>query len=144
MDTARITIHGIPAEQTPSWRFFVDHWLSEALLHGGGLMAMEDVHAAIAARAMQLWVIADGKTPVAAVVTAINVHPQAKVLTVVLTGGDGMAIWLPDLVDLLQRYGQAHGCAAVEAHGRPGWTRALQHLGWRQTSVTVAMEIEHG
>lgn len=136
-----ISIHGIPADQAPAWRFFVDDWLHAALEHDGGLMTLGNVHDAIAQRDMQLWVIADGKALKAAVVTSINVHPQAKVLTVVLAGGDSMADWLSELVDLLRRYATEHGCKAVEAHGRAGWVRALKQFGWKQPYVTVAMEV---
>lgn len=46
-----------------------------------------------------------------------------KVLSIVITAGDAREC--ATLVETLEDYGRANGCASVEIHGRAGWLRRL-------------------
>ncbi|MDE2468302.1 MAG: hypothetical protein KGL35_06060 [Bradyrhizobium sp.] len=123
------------------WWGTVDHWLQESInqdaLHSLGL---DDIHRAVEAQEMQLWIVL-APTPKGAVVTQIANYPKARSLAVVLCGGFEMPSWIAGLVDVLKRYAKHHGCQTVACNGRKGWVRVLQGLGWREIAVTVALEV---
>lgn len=139
-----ITVQGVPAQQAQLWWPQVAHWCEAALSHGGDLLNLEDLKAAVAARDMQLWVVHEGEQLLAVCVTEIRRWPRCSVLTAIVVGGEQMPRWVRGLDDVLTRYARANGCAVLDAHGRKGWTKTLRSLGWRDCAVTFAKEIRHG
>lgn len=137
-----IAVQGVPAQMAQLWWPRIAHWCEEALGYSGGLLDLEDVKQAVASRDMQLWVIHDGKGPVAACVTEIRRWPRASVLTVLLLGGEQMHSWVAALDDTLTRFAQSQGCKGLDCYGRKGWSKALRNLGWRERVVMCAKEIQ--
>ena len=71
----------------------------------------------------QLWVIGDFQ---AVAVTEIQARPLHNVLWVQFIAGDHVDDWLEDWEKVLEAFGTAHNCAAIEFNGRRGWGK-FQH-----------------
>ena len=105
---------------------------------------LEDVQSAVARRDMQLWVIHNGPAITAVCVTEITKWPRAKVLTALIVAGVDMPAWVAQLDALLMDYARSCGCSVLDAHGRHGWKKTLEKLGWKSAAVTYAKEVNHG
>lgn len=81
-----------------------------------------------------LAVIKDGR-PVAAVTTCISPAANGDWLTIILCGGEGMADWLTEVLDMLEKWAHTCGCVGMQISGRAGWARAAGF-----TPVSVMME----
>jgi hypothetical protein len=139
----QITVRGILSSDAGDWWPKVSHWVEDALAHGGECYSLDDILRAIKQRDMQLWVVHENDELKAVCVTEIRQWPQAKILTAIIVAGNDMPHWVYALDDTLTRYAVAHGCKAIEAHGRKGWKPTLSELGWRDVVVTYAKEINH-
>lgn len=86
--------------------------------------------------------VADGDEVIGAAVTEDVTHPGGlHALHVIALGGRRFDEWVDDFNAMLRRAAYALGCEAVTASGRRGWVQKLRRLGWKEESVTVAMEI---
>ena len=139
----RISIQGIRAEDAHNWWPKVAKWCEQALEHGGNLLTLDDVKEAVANRDMQLWIIMDWREVTAVCVTEIRNWPRTKVLTAIIVGGQHMDRWVAPLDDVLVRFAKDQGCRVLDAHGRRGWTKVLNSLGWKDATVTFAKEIQN-
>lgn len=137
-----VSIISVGAPDSPQWWPMVGAWIQSALDHGGcDVIGLDAVKSAVARQQMQLWLILDGLNLKAAVVTEVVAHPLASTLTVIACGGTDMHLWLSPLVDTLSAFGQAMGCKFLDCHGRKGWGRDLERLGWKHAHTTWAKEI---
>jgi hypothetical protein len=139
----RITVRGIPSLEASAWWPRVSRLVADALAHGGECYSLDDILSAIKQRDMQLWVVHEDDELKAVCVTEIRQWPQAKILTAIIVAGHDMQNWVHALDDTLTRYAVAHGCKAIEAHGRKGWRPTLSELGWRDVVVTYVKEINY-
>jgi len=141
MESARVTVSGVLAENANSWWEFVSDWCNNALSYGGGLLALEDIQAAVANRDMQLWVIHNNGILTAVCVTELRQWPRGKALTSIIVGGVGMEEWIGALDSVLTAYAVSHGCKVVDAHGRKGWHKTIGKLGYQMALVTYMKEV---
>lgn len=113
-----------------------------AAMRRGDLSAFAPVEAGVLAGDALLWLAVVGRgdadpdiagasapahpgyTIAAAAVTEIAETEWRKVCVVVACGGTAMDRWLP-LLDGIETYARAAGCAAVRIVGRKGWARVL-------------------
>ena len=99
-------------------------WIDAALEYSGGTHIFEDVVHGIATGKMQLW-----PTPKGCIVTEIVVYPRKKVLNVFLGGGE-----LEQIMDMHKdviAWAKAQDCEALTMHGRFGWKKVLEPMGWK-------------
>lgn len=72
-----------------------------------------------------VWVVhSDARGIEGAAVTRVDLTEHSKVCTILACGGVGMDRWLP-LIDGIEKYAKAEGCASTRLYGRRGWKRAL-------------------
>jgi hypothetical protein len=101
----------------------------------GGLSSFRPVEAGVLAGDALLWLAWDGTRIQAAAVTELHATEWRKVCVIVACGsafalraaadrGAGMRAWIP-LLDGIEAYARAAGCAAVRIMGRKGWMRLL-------------------
>ncbi len=84
-----------------------------------------------------VWIAFDrGKIKSAASTVLQKVGP-AKVCVLTACGGHGMNEWLP-LIEKIEAFAKAEGCASMRIFGRPGWLRALD--GYRKTAIVIEKE----
>ena len=138
---AMVEIQGIQADDATAWWPHVAEWCEAALAHGGGLLDLDDVKAAVADRRMQLWAISLDGALTAVCVTSIHQWSRACVLTAIIVGGEGMHNWVAALDDVLTRYAREKGCRFVDAHGRKGWHKVLGSLGWKESTISYMKEV---
>ena len=82
---------------------------------------------AAAAQDLQLWLVWDdtAKKPLGCVGTRIIVKPSGKrILDIAWMAGDERKRWMR-LLEILEDYARAEGCAAVSFVGRRGWAPDL-------------------
>lgn len=132
---------GVPqAELSKVWPAIAP-MLKRACERSDGRYAIEDVRAALHRREMQLWlaVAADVDGAVEAVcVTELVRYPREKRCGIVFCAGREPQRWLHHL-DAIEKWARAHGCAALELQGRPGWERLLE--SWDKTHVLLRKRI---
>jgi len=84
----------------------------------------------------------DGEQVIGAAIVEDVMHPGGlHALHVIALAGDRFGEWIDEMNEALRRGAYALGCEAVTASGRRGWVQKLRRLGWKEESVTVAMEI---
>lgn len=138
-----ITFRGVLADEVASWWPHVEGWVGEALSHGPGLYAPDDVFERIKAREMQLWVACDDEEPIGCVTTSVEKFPRRTALMIGVVAGRRGRVrpWIKGMDDLLRAYAQHKGCDVQLAEGRLGWDRFVGN-GWRTVSTYYMRELE--
>jgi hypothetical protein len=101
-----------------------------ALIHTamkrGDLSSFQPVEASVLAGDALLWLAwdPDAERIAAAAVTELHQTEWRKVCVLVACGGAGVNRWIA-LLDGIEAYARAAGCAAVRIMGRKGWARLL-------------------
>jgi hypothetical protein len=107
-----------------------------AAMRRGDLSSFGPVEASVLNGDALLWLAWDGEEVQAAAITELAETEWRKVCVVVACGGTpgrsrpssramSMHEWLP-LLDRIEAYARAAGCAAVRIVGRKGWARVLR------------------
>jgi hypothetical protein len=90
----------------------------------GDLSDFGDVERLVLDGRALLWLACEGTDIRVAVVTAQERTEKRLVCTILACAGSGMDGWL-HLLELIEDYARAEGCAAVRLFGRKGWQRKL-------------------
>jgi hypothetical protein len=98
--------------------------LIHAAIKRGDLSSFRPVEASVLAGDALLWLAWDGAQIQAAAVTEQHRTEWRKVCVVVACGGAGVDRWIA-LLEGIEAYARAAGCAAVRIMGRKGWIRLL-------------------
>jgi hypothetical protein len=93
-----------------------------------------DVLARLIARDAQLWAVYEGATPVAAIVTTIQVATEKRCL-IWLVGGSRLGEWAADFLAKVEAWARSLGCVALWGAGRRGWTRMAEKFGGRSIGI---------
>lgn len=73
-------------------------------------------------------------------ITTLDEHPKAKVLTLWLAGGDLNEL-INDLRPAAEAWGREHGCTRSAVIGRDGWMRALRGAGYEPAARLVMKDL---
>lgn len=115
--------------------------LAPAIAVTNGRTSMGELFRQLMADRCILWVAYEDEQPVAAAfVTRVAQYPLKRMLVVEACGGNGMAAWLPAVVDTFRRFAADSNLGGVEMFGRPGWARALRPYGWATTLVLCEID----
>jgi hypothetical protein len=90
---------------------------------------------------IELWVVFDGKVPVAALTTRVSPYVKYKALSIDWVGGSRMRDWLDNAMDTLKQYAKDQGCRKLEGRGRSGWIRTLRKYGWKPDYTALELEL---
>lgn len=103
--------------------------LQKAIDFGGGEISIEELVEETRAGRMQCW-----WSDQACVFTKVVLRGTGKVLNIYLAAGelDACLALLPRMI----RFGSDEGCKVVLVHGREGWTKPLEQLGWKRKYIT--------
>jgi hypothetical protein len=106
--------------------------LIEAAMRRGDFSSFAAVRDAVLGGDALLWLAWDGTEIAAAAVTELAATEWRKVCVVVACGGStpasagaGMRRWI-GLLEKIEEFARAEGCAAVRIIGRAGWARVLR------------------
>jgi hypothetical protein len=101
-----------------------------------------DIVARLIARDAQLWAVYEGATPVAAIVTTIQVAAHStssgqaeKRCLIWLVGGSRLSEWAADFLAKVEAWARSLGCVALWGAGRKGWTRIVGNFGGRSIGI---------
>lgn len=90
----------------------------------GGIAAFAPVEQSVLSGRALLWLATDRGTIHATAVTELAASEWRKVCVIVACGGRDRARWL-HLIEGIEEFARAEGCAAVRILGRKGWARVL-------------------
>ena len=106
-----------------------------------GKMTIDDIHTNLKLSEQQLWMVrVDGKA-MAAITTTLEVHPQCKLMRIMLIGGQKMPLWLDQSLCVIKEAARALGCKTIEADGRLGWAKHAPKCGFKEVTRTYELEI---
>lgn len=133
---------GVPPDSLDRVWPIAEELLRPAVARSGGRATCTTIEAGIREQRYQLWVAHQEDVLIrAAFVTRVAEYPARRMLVVDFAAGSAMGEW----VDLVQRafreYALAAGLSGVELHGRVGWARVLERLGWRQEFVVLSVGV---
>lgn len=114
----------------------VSAWIEAATSKTDGWWASEHVRAACEAGKSQLWVIWDGRSEHAAVITEIENGPAKTIGRIAILGGLKFDRWrhlLPEIEDWARKF----GAVEMQICGRKGWKRLLARDGYAQKAVLL-------
>lgn len=115
--------------------------LAPAVAQSNGRIDMGSVFDWLQRDLYLLWVVYPEPSSIrAAFLTRTAQYPRRRMLTVDAAGGSDLAEWVELADRTFRSYARQAELDGVELYGRPGWTRALRNLGWKQSAVLCETE----
>lgn len=127
----------------PSYWGFVEKYIADALEHAHGELETSDIHDYLLAERMFLFV-AQGRRVCGAATCEVVQYVRKKAIRVVTLGGQDFDSWRGPLNEALASWGKDIGADRIEAYVRKGLVLQLEQIGYRQTYVGMAFEVENG
>ena len=101
-----------------------------------------DIHSAITAGRLQLWVSIDVDQQVyMAALTELKQFPVHRILHVVWGAGKYMDVIFEAGLSAMESYAKAQGATAIAIDGRPGFIKRAKKLGYEFVQTTVMKEL---
>lgn len=116
--------------------------MMDKIPHTLGYLTKDEIEGALMAGNMGLWGMGPAPSAIFVFITAILFYPSKNVLTVGWGAGTFKKDMLPILDATLTNYARMFDCVAIEIHGRHGWTRALEKIGFKETRVVLARPVQ--
>lgn len=76
-------------------------------------------------------------------VTELQDFPRYKQLLVYMVAGENAQEWLHGAHHQLEAFAISHGCTRMEFHGRPGWARWCQALGYEHSRIVMTRRLSN-
>jgi hypothetical protein len=133
VDFARAELACVPPGEAARLWPQVSHYIARAMARGG-MGRFADIEADVLGANAYLWVAIAADAILAAAVTKVTGEGSARLCTIVACGGHDWPRF-GFLIEGLESYARAEGCAAVEICGRSGWQRRLE--GYRTVKVVI-------
>lgn len=92
-----------------------------------------------------LFIAVDGNEVIGFGVLEVVKYPRRTVANILGAGGRSgfLAVAIDDLLPVMMEHGKTQGATVVALSGRPGWLRALRHIGGRsQRFITWWADID--
>ena len=92
---------------------------------------LQSVYDGLKARNMQLWIFAVEGEIKACMVTEIREHPKAKIVHILVLGGDSVLAWKEarENWEEFELWALSSGCTFIEALTRPGVSKLTKEVG---------------
>tara|TARA_Y100000310_G_scaffold293683_1_gene323455 strand:- start:1375 stop:1779 length:405 start_codon:yes stop_codon:yes gene_type:complete len=126
-----------PADVKALWPDVRD-FINEAIDAGERLYPERHYYEACARGDMQLWISLDGETCKQATITKIYNYPLKRRCTIVCCGGEGMADWINNIIQI-EQWARESGCNSIQLTGRKGWGRVLKD--WDKQGSIIGKEL---
>lgn len=122
--------------------FSIDEMIESALVHSDGKILIDDIKRFIYEKKMQLWVIWDKANDCIAgtMITEFVKYPRKKILSIVILGGVRFDEWKHVISDL-STFARQRNCSSIEFHGRPGWERKIDDLGFKKIHTVLSLPL---
>lgn len=101
----------------------VEPLLKSAIMKWLPVWDTQDFYAQIMDDTKQLWIAVDNEkeSVCGAVVTEVVQYPKAKVVNVVLLGGNNIREWKDIMGEKIEEFSNNEDCYALQSMGRKGW-----------------------
>ena len=130
-------IAGVQADQMMAlWPHVKDHFRSFENRSDGELTAGELLTCVIDKK-LQCWVATDGEVVKACALTEIS----RKTVVLAFCAGRDREEWRDEMVDEIKRWAKSIGLGRFRIICRPGWTREMKALGFKETHRVLEREI---
>ena len=116
----------------------VEPILARVVSRSEGELETEDILDLVTEGRIQLWIFAEVKEIIAALVTQIITYPQKKVLRLVSLAGEDFNKF-KHFLDMVQSFAIRKGCTALELWGRKGWKKLLPE--WKSEYIVYTKDI---
>ena len=116
----------------------VEPILARAVSRSEGELKTNDILNFVIEGDMQLWIVAENKEIIAALVTQIITYPQKRILRLVSLAGEDFNKF-KHFLDMVQSFAIQKGCTALELWGRKGWKKLLPE--WNSEYIVYTKDI---
>ena len=117
----------------------VEPILARAVSRSEGELKTNDILNFVIEGDMQLWIVAENKEIIAALVTQIITYPQKRILRLVSLAGEDFNKF-KHFLDMVQSFAIQKGCTALELWGRKGWKKLLPE--WNSKYIVYTKDIK--
>lgn len=120
----------------------IEGFMEKAADYTYGRYHAEDIYDLVSQRDdYHLWVAFDGDKHYGAVVSNFVSYPNKRVLALQFCGGEQLALWKTDMLELLKRWARDTNCEAIESTGRKGWMKIFEDDGYKFQWLTYELPI---
>ena len=116
----------------------VEPILARVTPHSEGELETGDILDLVTEGSMQLWIVAENKEIIAALVTQIITYPQKRILRLVSLAGEDFNKF-KHFLDIVESFAIQKGCTALELWGRKGWKKLLPE--WNSEYIVYTKDI---
>ena len=116
----------------------VEPILARVIPHSEGELETGDILDLVTEGSMQLWIVAENKEIIAALVTQIITYPQKRILRLVSLAGEDFNKF-KHFLDIVESFAIQKGCTALELWGRKGWKKLLPE--WNSEYIVYTKDI---
>ena len=116
----------------------VEPILARVIPHSEGELETDDILDLVTEGSMQLWIVAENKEIIAALVTQIITYPQKRILRLVSLAGEDFNKF-KHFLDIVESFAIQKGCTALELWGRKGWKKLLPE--WNSEYIVYTKDI---
>ena len=116
----------------------VEPILARVIPHSEGELETDDILDLVTEGSMQLWIVAENKEIIAALVTQIITYPQKRILRLVSLAGEDFDKF-KHFLDIVESFAIQKGCTALELWGRKGWKKLLPE--WNSEYIVYTKDI---
>ena len=138
MDISRLKAHLLDPDDVEYVWDKVEPILARVVSRSEGELETEDILDLVTEGRMQLWIVAEDKEIIAALVTQIITYPQKKVLRLVSLAGEDFNKF-KHFLDMVQSFAIQKDCTALELWGRKCWKKLLPE--WNSEYIVYTKDI---
>ena len=139
MGKTRLKAHLLDPEDVEYVWDKVEPILARAVSRSEGELKTNDILNFVIEGDMQLWIVAENKEIIAALVTQIITYPQKRILRLVSLAGEDFNKF-KHFLDMVQSFAIQKGCTALELWGRKGWKKLLPE--WNSKYIVYTKDIK--
>ena len=139
MGKTRLKAQIVQPEDVEYVWYKVEPILARAVSRSEGELKTNDILNFVIEGDMQLWIVAENKEIIAALVTQIITYPQKRILRLVSLAGEDFNKF-KHFLDMVQSFAIQKGCTALELWGRKGWKKLLPE--WNSKYIVYTKDIK--
>lgn len=135
-------ISQVPKEAVPELWAVVSPMFEKALEYTRGRFDLADLYTAFVSGEQSMWVaFNDDKEIKGCCAVRILEYSTFRSCSIEYISGEGVEDWLEDGFTVISKYAKEMGCSRMEGHGREGWSRIIDKLGWSKFAVRYETEL---
>jgi hypothetical protein len=138
-----MNIIGVPSTAVRTIWPHVEEYFASFEERAQGEVTAEELLSLVEAQHRQCWIAADNKKVWACALTRVDNNPLGTV-QLDFCAGEDRDKWRDKLVHEIERWAAHRGAGRVRIICRPGWTKELRKLGYRETHRVLEKEMGNG